>query len=117
MQRKYSSSVRVSFPKFSLEDVVKEVSRAVLLLSESLALKKVVVFGSYAKKRYTAGSDIDLLVVFDDTRCVKDDVYRTLRRNIRLPRIELHILSLKEYHELEDSKWVKTMDEEGIRIL
>ncbi|MGB9718911.1 MAG: hypothetical protein ACPL4E_10860 [Thermoproteota archaeon] len=40
-----------------------------------------------------------------------------MRRNIRLPRIELHILSLKEYHELEGSKWVETMDEEGIRIL
>ncbi|MBO3798883.1 MAG: nucleotidyltransferase domain-containing protein [Thermoproteota archaeon] len=117
MQKKYSSSVKVFFPKFSLEDVEREVSRVVSLLSESLALKKVVIFGSYAKKRYTAGSDIDLLVVFDDTRCAKDDVYKILMKSIKLPRLELHILSLKEYQEIKDSKWIKTIDKEGIRIL
>ncbi|MEM0037103.1 MAG: nucleotidyltransferase domain-containing protein [Candidatus Korarchaeum sp.] len=117
MRRKYSSSVRVFFPKLSQEDVIREVSRVVSLLSESLALKKVVIFGSYAKKRYTAGSDIDLLVVFDDTQCEEDDVYKTLMKNIKLPRLELHILSLKEYEEMRNSKWIKTIDEEGIRIL
>ncbi|MEM2291567.1 MAG: nucleotidyltransferase domain-containing protein, partial [Candidatus Korarchaeum sp.] len=104
MRRKYSSSVRVFFPKLSQEDVIREVSRVVSLLSESLALKKVVIFGSYAKKRYTAGSDIDLLVVFDDTQCEEDDVYKNPMKNIKLPRLELHILSLKEYEEMRNSK-------------
>ncbi len=117
MQKKYSSSVKVFFPKFSLEEVIMEVGRVVSLLSESLALKKVIIFGSYAKRRYTAGSDIDLFVVFDDTRCAKDNVYKTLMKNIKLPRLELHILSLKEYQEINGSKWIKTIDEEGIRIL
>lgn len=117
MQRKSSNSVRVFFPKFSLEEVVKEIERCVSLFSESLALKKVVLFGSYAKKRYTVGSDIDLLVVFDDSNCTKDEVYKTLKKNIRLPRVELHILSMEEYAMIEDLKWIKTINEEGIRIL
>jgi predicted nucleotidyltransferase len=117
MQEKYSSSARVFFPRFSLDDVVREVRRCISLSSEDLALKKVVIFGSYAKKRYTAGSDVDLFVVFDESRCTSDCVYKTLRKSIRLPRLELHILSLKEYQEAKDSKWVKTIDEEGVRIL
>lgn len=117
MQRKSSNSVRVSFPRFSLEEVVKEIERCIPLFSERLALKKVVLFGSYAKKRYTVGSDIDLLVVFDDSNCTKDEVYKTLRKNINLPRLELHILSMEEYAMVEDSKWIKTINEEGIKIL
>jgi predicted nucleotidyltransferase len=117
MRGKYSNSVRVFFPKFSLEDVIREVDRCTSLLSEGFALKKVIIFGSYAKKRYTVGSDIDLFVVFDDSQCTKDDVYRAMMKNIKLPRLELHILSLKEYQEVKDSKWVKTIDEEGVRIL
>jgi predicted nucleotidyltransferase len=60
-------------------------------------LKKVVVFGAYAKRRCTAGSDIDLFVVFNGSKCSKNNVYKTLMKNIKLPRLELHILSLKEY--------------------
>lgn len=117
MQRKYSNSVKVFFPKFSLEEVLKEIERCVSLFSERLSLKKVILFGSYAKKRYKVGSDIDLLVVFDDSNCTKDEVYRTLRKNIKLPRLELHILSIEEYAMVENSKWIKTISEEGIKIL
>ncbi|MCS7139028.1 MAG: nucleotidyltransferase domain-containing protein [Crenarchaeota archaeon] len=117
MQRKYSNSVRVFFPKFSLEDVVKEVERCVYLFSERLALKKVILFGSYAKKRYTVASDIDLLVVFDNSKCTEDEVYKTLRKNIKIPRLELHILPMEEYNMIKGSKWIKTINEEGVKIL
>lgn len=117
MQKKYSSSVRVFFPKFSLEDVIREVSRCASLFSKELALKKVVVFGSYAKGKYTAGSDIDLFVVYDDSKCTEDYVYKTLMRNVRLPRLELHIISLREYEAIKGSMWIKTINEEGISIL
>lgn len=117
MRRKYSSSVKVFFPKYSLEDVIREVRRCTSLFSEDLALKKVVIFGSYAKKRCTAGSDIDLFVVFDDSKCSEDKVYKTLMKNIELPRLELHIIPLEEYKMIKGTRWVKTVDEEGIRTL
>lgn len=117
MQRKYSNTVRVFFPKLSLDDVIREVSRCVSLFSEDLALKKVVIFGSYAKRKYTAGSDIDLFVVFDDSKRTEDEVYKTLRKSIRLPRLELHILSLKAYEAIKESKWMKTIDKEGVGVL
>ncbi|MEM4246411.1 MAG: nucleotidyltransferase domain-containing protein, partial [Candidatus Bathyarchaeia archaeon] len=54
-------------------------------LSKELALEKVTLFGSYARSRYTVGSDIDLFIVFDDSRCTEDSVYKTLMKNLRLP--------------------------------
>ncbi|MEM3488363.1 MAG: nucleotidyltransferase domain-containing protein [Nitrososphaerota archaeon] len=68
MPKKYSGSVKVFFPKFNREKVVEEVYRCVRVLCERLALEKVILFGSYAKGRYTVASDIGLLIVFDDEK-------------------------------------------------
>jgi len=117
MQRKFSGSVKVSFPKFSLEDVIEEANRTAHALSKHLGLVKVVLFGSYAKERYTVASDIDLLVVFDDSRSTEDKVYKTLIRTINLPRVELHILSIKDYMLMKGTKWMETIESEGVVIL
>jgi predicted nucleotidyltransferase len=111
------SSVKVSFPRFSLEDVVEEANRTAHALSKHLGLEKVILFGSYAKKRYTAASDIDLLVVFDGSKSSEDKVYKTLIRTIKLPRLELHILSIKDYMLMKDTKWIETIESEGVVIL
>ena len=117
MQRRSSSSVRVFFPKYSAERVIGEVRKTIDKLSGKVALEKVMLFGSYAKKRYTVASDIDILVVFDDSRSTEDETYKALMRNIELPRLELHLLSKKEYEDMKDSKWIKIIEKEGIRIL
>jgi len=117
MQRKYSSSVRVFFPKFSREEVVRELSRCVGENRKPLGLYKVLLFGSYARGNYTVSSDIDVFVVFDDEKISEDKVCKTLMKAIKLPRVELHIMSKKEFETCKSSKWVKTMEEEGIKIL
>lgn len=38
-------------------------------------------------------------------------------KNINLPRVELHILSRKDYESMKKSKWIKTIEEEGILIM
>jgi predicted nucleotidyltransferase len=116
-QRKYSSSVRVFFPKFSREDVIKELNRCIKENRESLGLYKVLLFGSYARGDYTVSSDIDVFVVFDDEKINGDRVYKTLMKAIKLPRIELHVTSKKEYEVLRSSKWIRTTEEDGIKIL
>jgi len=50
-------------------------------------------------------SDIDVPVIFDDSRSTEDETYKALMRNIELPRLELHTLSKKDYELMKDSKW------------
>lgn len=106
-----------SIPKFSREDVIKELNRCIKENRESLGLYKVLLFGSYARGDYTVSSDIDVFVVFDDEKINGDRVYKTLMKAIKLPRIELHVTSKKEYEVLRSSKWIRTTEEDGIKIL
>lgn len=105
MQRRSSSSVRVSFPKHSSKEVIDEVKKTIDGLSGKVALEKVMLFGSHVKNRYTVASDIDVPVIFDDSRSTEDETYKALMRNIELPRLELHTLSKKDYELMKDSKW------------
>lgn len=115
--KEYSSSVKVFFPKFSRKEVVEELRRRIEENSERLGLCKVLLFGSYARGDYTVASDIDVFVVFDDEKSSESDVYKTLMRSIKLPRIELHVMSKRRFEDCKDSKWVKTMEKEGVKIL
>lgn len=115
MRKRSSSSVRVFFPKFSVDEVVERIKETASHFSEDLGLEKVVLFGSYAKNRHTVSSDIDILVIFDES--ISDEVYKTPMKNVKLPRVELHILSKKEYESMKGSKWIETMEKEGKRIL
>jgi len=117
MRKRSSSSVRVFFPKFSVDEVVERIKETASHFSEDLGLEKVVLFGSYAKNRHTVSSDIDILVVFDESISDEDEVYKTLMKNVKLPRVELHILSKKEYESMKGSKWMETIEKEGKRIL
>ncbi|MEM1716835.1 MAG: nucleotidyltransferase domain-containing protein [Candidatus Bathyarchaeia archaeon] len=117
MPRRYSGSVRVFFPKFSREDVIREVGRCAYALREELGLERVIIFGSYARGDYTVASDIDILVVFNEEKSTEDKVYKSLKRDIKLPRVELHILPKKELEAYKTSKWMRTIEEEGIKIL
>jgi len=117
MRRRYSSSVRVFYPKFSLEEVVRRVREVAFLFKEELGLKKVVLFGSYAKRRHTVASDIDILVVYDEELHDQDSVHKTLMKNLKLPRVELHLLSKKDYEHMRESRWIKMVEEEGIEVL
>ncbi|MEM2896419.1 MAG: nucleotidyltransferase domain-containing protein [Candidatus Bathyarchaeia archaeon] len=116
MQKKSSNSVKIFSPKFNLEAVAKEIKRVISIFFNQLALERVILFGSYAKNRYTVASDIDVLIVFNELKCDKDVVYKTLMKNIKLPRLELHILSKKDYEAMKNSRWIKEIENEGIEV-
>ncbi|MBO3755182.1 MAG: hypothetical protein FGF53_09980, partial [Candidatus Brockarchaeota archaeon] len=65
----------------------------------------------------TVSSDVDVLVVYDGLKSSENDVYKTLRKSVRLPRVELHILSKKDYKRMKDSKWIREIESEGVKIL
>ncbi|MGQ9848061.1 MAG: hypothetical protein ACUVQP_11265 [Bacteroidales bacterium] len=79
--------------------------------------RKNCAFRVLCKKEHTVASDVDLLVVVDGKKCSVDEAYRTLMMNINLPRVELHMLSEKDYELMKNSRWIKTIEREGISIL
>lgn len=117
MRRRSSSSVRVFYPRHSQSDVISRVKETVASLSERIALDEVILFGSYAKNKHTVGSDIDIFIVFDESRSTEDEIYKIIMKAIKLPRVELHILSNKDYELMKSSKWIETIMEEGIKIV
>ncbi|MEM2225656.1 MAG: nucleotidyltransferase domain-containing protein [Candidatus Caldarchaeum sp.] len=98
-----------------MDDVVSRVREAVDRVSNRLGLLKVVVFGSYAVKRFTAASDVDILIVYDEQVCDGDTVYNVFRTNLSLERAELHLLS-KKYESMRDGRWLKTVAAEGVVV-
>jgi hypothetical protein len=71
-----------------------------------------VLFGSYAKGNFTAFSDIDLLVVYDDP--IREDAYKIVKRTIKLRGLEPHVYSLSEYKQIE--KTIEKMIENGVVV-
>lgn len=116
MRRESSGFARIFYPKYSLDDVVSRVREAVDRVSNRLGLLKVVVFGSYAVKRFTASSDVDILIVYDEQVCDGDTVYNVFRTNLSLERAELHLLSKKQYQSMKDGRWLKTVAAEGVVV-
>ncbi|MGQ9514067.1 MAG: nucleotidyltransferase domain-containing protein [Thermoproteota archaeon] len=97
--------------------MIEKIKETLSSLSERKALERVILFGSYAKNKYTVGSDIDIFIVFDESKIAEDKIYKNLMKVIKLPRVELHILSKKDYELMKSSKWVETIMVEGIKII
>ncbi|MDW8103326.1 MAG: nucleotidyltransferase domain-containing protein [Anaerolineae bacterium] len=67
-------------------------------LNEKLPLRKVVLFGSYARGNYTAFSDIDLLVVYADPP--RGDAFAFTVKTLRLYGLQPHVLSESEFQKV-----------------
>jgi len=108
--------VKVYYPKFSREEIVSLMKKRIKALSKMLPLKAVVLFGSYAEGRFTAASDIDILIVYEGSR--RKDVYKICWDTINIPQAELHIYSSHEYDALKKSKsfFPSEIDKKGIVI-
>ena len=74
MQKKSSSTVKVYYPRYRRYELIQYLEQRVGLLAQRIPLKLVMLFGSYAEGRYTAASDIDLLVVYEGRK--RDDIYK-----------------------------------------
>jgi predicted nucleotidyltransferase len=117
MRRESSGSVKVSYPNVDLKLILEELRRVAYLYSDKLRLMKMVVFGSYVKNRQTAASDIDVFIVYKGSKRVENNMYKTLRRSVNLPRVELHLLAEKDYKAMKHSRWIREIEEEGVKIL
>jgi predicted nucleotidyltransferase len=101
MRKRSSSTVRVYFPELSRDELIVRLGRAAERLSKLLDLKKVVLFGSWARGKYTAFSDVDVLIVYGGRKV--GDNYLVCSRIFRVPRIELFVYAEDEYVKLRSS--------------
>ncbi len=63
-----------------------------------LPVRRVVLFGSYASGRHTVGSDVDLLVVYDDPP--RADASALVKRALEIPRLEPHLYTASQAEAL-----------------
>lgn len=97
MQNKSFSSAKVFYPPFDRQELLALLRQRIPALREKLPLKRVVLFGSYAKGRHTVASDIDLLVVHADRP--RPDAYALVKRTLNIPRLEPHVYAEEEYEQ------------------
>lgn len=88
------TSAHVTFPALGRDEVIQRIRDALPDLARRLPLRRVILFGSYARGRFTAHSDIDLLVVYDDPPV--PDAFQRVRRTVPLRALEPHVYSVSE---------------------
>lgn len=92
--------VRVFWPRASREQVVADLEAGLAALARELPVRRAVLFGSWARGRHTAASDVDVLVVHAGGP--RADAYALCRRHLAVARVEPHVYSEDEYAEVAD---------------
>lgn len=105
--------MRIFYPRLNRENLIKRIHEKLPRLLEHLPLKRVVLFGSYAKNNYTVASDVDLLVVYQDPP--REDAYRLIKRMLDVRGLEPHAYAASEYARMKGT--LEKMTGEGIVLL
>lgn len=97
--------------------VIESIKKFGERVSTELNIKKIFLFGSYAKGTYSEESDIDICIIADN---VDNSFLATLRIAPKIIGIDLRIeplvFSVKEYEENSDFGILKEIKEKGIEI-
>ncbi len=108
--------MKILYPEFSREEIISLLKRRSKYLSKKLPLVCVVLFGSYATKRQTAASDVDILVVYRGPGKEKD--YGIVWDAFNIPVLEPHVYTLSDYSKIikEDASLPREVQKTGIVI-
>lgn len=112
MRNVSSGSVRITFPRYEREEVIRKLRARVDAIREALPVTRVVLFGSYATGRHTAASDIDVLVVY--AGAAREDAYAVVRRGFDLRGLEPHVYTETEAQAMDDT--LARMTRDGVTI-
>jgi hypothetical protein len=76
----------------------------------------MVLYGSYAHGRQTAGSDIDVIVVYSGKQ--RHNVYRLVIEGTKLPRLEPKVYTEEQFNSMiaGSPSFAETLEKEGIVI-
>ena len=110
MRKESFSSAKIFWPKLSREELLRLLAERLPELEQKLPLVLVILFGSYAKGNYTAGSDVDLLVIYRGNP--RTDAYEIVWKTLRIPNLEPHVYAEEEHRALQET--LGRMTEGGI---
>jgi len=110
------SQVRVTYPTLNRSQVIEKLNHARADLARKLPISRMILYGSYAQDRHTAGSDIDLVVVYRGKP--REDAYKLVIEEIRLPRLEPKLYTEEQFSTLilSSRRFADMLDREGITI-
>lgn len=100
MPKESSSSVRIFYPQFDKEELIRNLNRGIKELARKLPLSLVVLFGSYARGNHTVASDIDVLVIYRGKE--RKDAFATVKKTLDVPLLQPHVHSEEEYTRLKE---------------
>lgn len=103
-----SGSVRVFYPRYDRKGVIALLNSRLPLLSAQIPLRRVVLFGSWAKGKATVFSDLDLMVIYADPP--REDAYQLVRRCLDIPGLEPHVYSEHQAGHLKETLHRMTKD-------
>lgn len=117
MRRKSLDSVKIYSPRFRKEEIIRILKKKAYILAKKMGVKKIILFGSYARNRYTAASDIDILIIYNDKER-RSNLYSEIWDIIDIPEIQLHIYTLEDYIKMkrQDNPFIKDIEKHGIII-
>jgi predicted nucleotidyltransferase len=110
------SQVRVTYPALTREQVIRRLKHARVNLEKRLPVSRIILYGSYAEGRYTASSDIDVIVVYEGKE--RPDAYKIVMDEARLPRLEPKIYTVDQFNALtlQSPRFAAILQKEGIVI-
>ena len=110
------SHVRVTYPPLTKAQVVQRLTEAYAGLRRRLPVTKMILYGSYAQGRHTAGSDIDVIVVYSGKQT--HDAYRLIIEETKLPRLEPKVYTEEQFNSMiiGSPRFAETLEKEGIMI-
>lgn len=106
--------MRIYYPEYTREEVISRIRSSVPKIRSHLPIRLVALFGSYAQRRHTAASDVDILIVYDDPK--REDAHKLVIDTIDVPRLEPHIYTTSEYERMKDSTLSKEVTRRGVII-
>ena len=112
MPKKSLSTVKIFYPRYSQVELPVLLRKRILGLAAVLPLKRVVLFGSWAKGKATAFSDIDLLVVYQDPP--QEDAYNLVWKHMDLHGLQSHVYSQQEAEQ--HKTMLERMTKDGISL-
>ena len=99
MPTKSLPAARIFSPRWTREALLRQLTAGTDVLAQVLPLRRVVLFGSYARGRQTAASDVDLLVIYAGEE--RPDAYAVVRRTLGLRGLEPHLYTEEQYKSLQ----------------
>uniref|UniRef100_A0A7C5VYT9 Nucleotidyltransferase domain-containing protein n=1 Tax=Thermomicrobium roseum TaxID=500 RepID=A0A7C5VYT9_THERO len=113
MRNESSNSVRIWSPHWTRDDLIAHLRARVRELARLLPVRRAVLFGSWARGRATARSDVDVLVIYADPP--RADAHAVVWRALRTPGLEPHVYAESEAASIQET--LERMTAGGIDLL